>query len=116
MAASTKVQLGARVSPGVREAAVARAKSERVSLNVWVERTLGAALSEAKGAVSREQAVPGPVGSEVGQLPAVDEPVRTAAPRRAPAKQPAPGTSWAERMAAQAIKNEADRQKAAKRR
>jgi hypothetical protein len=68
MAASTKVQLGARVSPGVREAAVARAKSEGVSLNVWVERTLGAAL-----------AGPDPILASA-LAPSADVP----APRRAP--------------------------------
>jgi len=44
MAASTKVQLGARVAPDVKERAAAAAKAAGVSLNVWVERTLAGAL------------------------------------------------------------------------
>jgi hypothetical protein len=36
--------------------------------------------SEAQGPSAREQASPGPVGSESGQLPDVEEPVREAAP------------------------------------
>jgi hypothetical protein len=45
MSRSEKVQLGARVSTEIRDGAKSRAAGEGVSLNVWVERTLGAALA-----------------------------------------------------------------------
>jgi hypothetical protein len=67
----------------VREAAVARAKLEGVSLNVWVERTLGAALADGVGGEPRT---------------AVELRAREtkSAPRRAPAtKAPAkPRVDW----------------------
>jgi hypothetical protein len=40
--------------------------------------------SEAKGSSIGEQAVPDPVGSEAGQLPALEEPARTAVPAPKP--------------------------------
>jgi hypothetical protein len=90
MAASTKVQLGARVSPSVREAAVARAKSEGVSLNVWVERTLGAALDQSPAPPGRTDAQDGKTAE--GSRSMLSGPASRRAPAtKAPAK---PRVDW----------------------
>lgn len=52
--------------------------------SAFVARMLESALSEAKGQATREQAAPSPVGSGLDD----PEPVRVAAPSRAPEPQP----------------------------
>lgn len=58
MGASTKVQLGARVSPELREQCVAAAKAAGVSLNVWTEEALRDRLRRSAGARSARSVRP----------------------------------------------------------